>query len=48
MFPLEPRALGVSSELGHKVGRADHIAIAEGGPYIPQQFDADGAILLLA
>ena len=48
MLPLGPRALGVSGELGHKVGRADHIAVAEGGPDIPQQFDADVAILLLA
>ena len=48
MLPRGPRALGVSAELGHKVGRADNMVVAEGGPYIPQQLHSDGAILLLA
>ena len=48
MLPLGPRALGISDELGDKVGRADNIGVAESGPDIPQQFHADGAILLLA
>jgi hypothetical protein len=48
MLPLGPRALGVSGQLGHKVGRADNIVVAEDGPDIPQQFHANGAILLLA
>jgi hypothetical protein len=48
MLPLGPGALGVSDELGHKIGRADNIVVVEGRPDIPQQFHADGAILLLA
>jgi hypothetical protein len=37
MLQLGPRALGVSGELGHQVGSADNIVVAEGGPDIPQQ-----------
>src|SRR5262249_21952068 len=43
MLPLGPGALGVSDELGHEVGRADDIVVAEGGPDILQEFHADGA-----
>jgi hypothetical protein len=34
MLPRGPRAIGVSGELGHKVGRADNIVVAEDGPDI--------------
>ena len=40
-------ALRVGGELGHEVGRADDVGVPESGPDVPQEFNADRAILLL-
>ena len=43
--PFRPRPLRVGHQLGHQVGGADVIAVAEGGPDIGQQLDVDRRVM---